>query len=162
MSKIIIQRAESKNSPDLTLISFASKRYWNYPEEYFDVWKQELTITPDYIKNNLVYIAEVEGKITGYFSIVEVKGDFRAGKVLVRKGYWLDHLFIRPEFIGEGIGTELISFAVNLCGQKSIGRLFIFSDPNAKGFYEKIGARYIEESASSIQGRSVLLYELVI
>lgn len=44
--KIVIRRAIIAESGDLTSISFASKRYWNYPEEYFNVWEKELTITP--------------------------------------------------------------------------------------------------------------------
>ncbi|WP_407308127.1 GNAT family N-acetyltransferase [Desulfosporosinus sp. SB140] len=71
-------------------------------------------------------------RITGYFSIVEVKEDFWAGKVWVRKGNWLEHLFILPKFIGKRIGSELISYTIDMCREKSIGRLFIFSDPNAK------------------------------
>jgi len=47
--ELVIRQAKRTESGDLTSISFASKRYWNYPEEYFDVWKKELTITPGYI-----------------------------------------------------------------------------------------------------------------
>lgn len=52
---IEIRQAKPAESGDLTSISFASKRYWNYPEEYFEIWEKELTITPEYIDNNIVY-----------------------------------------------------------------------------------------------------------
>lgn len=158
----VIRQARDNESYDLTAISFASKGYWNYPEEYFDIWRKELTITPEYIKDNVVFVAEVDGKIAGFFSIAEIKEDVQTGKVLVRKGYWLEHIFILPEFIGKRIGSELMSYVATLCSKKNIDRLLIFSDPNAKGFYDKIGAGFIEESPSSIEGRNVLLYELVI
>jgi hypothetical protein len=45
--------------------------------------------------------------------------------------------------------------AKHICSRTSIDRLHIFSDPSAKGFYDKIGARYIDESPSSIEGRKV-------
>ncbi|WP_088186728.1 GNAT family N-acetyltransferase [Desulfosporosinus sp. FKA] len=157
-----IRQAKASESNELTAISFISKRFWNYPEEYFDIWKKELTITPEYIQDNMVYVAKVEGKITGYFSIVEVEEDFFTGKVVISKGYWLEHLFILPEFIRKRIGSELISYAKVVCRKKNINRLLIFSDPNAIGFYDKIGATYIEESLSSIEGRKVLLYELIV
>ena len=158
--KTSIRQAEDIESNILTSISFASKRYWNYPEEYFSVWKDELTITSDYINENIVFVAEVDKKIVGYFSIVEIKDDFWTGKVLVRKGFWLEHIFIEPDFIGKRIGSELVSFMRDLCRKKKIARICVFSDPNAKGFYNRIGARYIGESPSSIEGRTVSLFEL--
>ncbi|MGC7872713.1 GNAT family N-acetyltransferase [Desulfosporosinus sp. SYSU MS00001] len=158
--EIEIRQAKASESNELTAISFTSKGFWNYPEEYFDIWKEELTITPEYIQDNMVFVVTVDGKITGYFSIVEVEEDFCTGKVVIRKGYWLEHFFILPEFIGKRIGSQLISYAKELCRKKNINRLMIFSDPNAIGFYDKVGATYIEESLSSIEGRNVLLYEL--
>jgi len=112
--QLSIRPAVVSDSEALTNISFSAKRYWNYPEEYFKVWKAELTITPAYIQNNKVYVAEVEGQTVGYFSLVKVEDDFWAGKVFV-----------------------------------------------TKGFYNKIGARYLAESPSSIDGRMVSLFELV-
>lgn len=155
-----IREAKESDSNSLTEISYAAKRYWNYPEEYFDIWKSELTITPKYINENVVYLAEDEAKVLGYFSIVENKEDFWSGQVFVKKGFWLEHVFIWPDYIGKRVGAELISFAKELCRKKNIHSLLIFSDPNAKGFYDKVGAKYIEESPSSIQGRTVSFYEL--
>ncbi len=34
------------------------KNYWNYPDEYYEIWKKELTITQDYISKNDVYVYE--------------------------------------------------------------------------------------------------------
>jgi GNAT superfamily N-acetyltransferase len=158
--KITIRPAKDKENGVLTNLSFASKRYWNYPKEYFDVWRKELTITSDYISANIVYVAEVNKKVVGYFAIVEVQKDFLAGKVIVKKGFWLEHIFILPEFIGQGIGTDLMAEVKHICSKTKIDRLYIFSDPNAKGFYDKIGARYLNESPSSIEGRTVSLFEL--
>lgn len=156
----VIRKAKDTESDILTSISFASKRYWNYPEEYLNVWEKELTITPKYIQENIVYVAEVDDMVVGYFSIVEVKKDFWAGQVFVKKGFWLEHIFIQPEFIGKRIGSELIFYAMEYCKRNRIECLNIFSDPCAKGFYDKVGAKYIKESPSSIDGRTVSLYEL--
>lgn len=158
--EMTIRPAKDNENTILTNISFAAKKYWNYPEKYFDVWRTELTITSDYINTNIVFVAEADEKVVGYFSIVEVKEDLFTGRVRVRKGYWLEHIFILPEFIRQGIGTALMSAAKNICTKKNIDRLYIFSDPNAKGFYDKLGARYINESPSSIEGRTVSLFEL--
>lgn len=159
---ILIRRAEGKESNTLTSISFAAKRYWKYPEEYFDIWKDELTITEEYINQNEVYVADVDDKAVGFISIVEVKNDFQAGEFLIRKGFWLDHIFIHPSFIGKRVGSKLIFFAREVCRGKNIGSLHILSDPNAKGFYENISAQYIEEVPSNIKGRNVSLFKLPI
>lgn len=158
--QIVIREALVSDSEILTQISFASKRHWNYPEHYFDSWKDELTITPAYIENNRVYVAEANGQIVGYFSLVEIKSDFWIGKVFVSKGFWLEHIFILPEYIGKNIGTKLVDVLKVKCSEININKVKIFSDPNAKGFYNKLGACYLGESPSSIEGRTVSLYEL--
>lgn len=159
---IMISRAKDKESETLTTISFAAKRYWNYPEEYFDVWKDELTITPDYINHNEVYVAKFNEKIVGFISMVEVKNDFKVGGLWLRKGFWLDHIFVHPTFIGKRVGSKLVLFAKELCGKKNIRYLDILSDPNARGFYDRIGAQFIREVPSNIEGRTVSLYTLAI
>jgi maltose O-acetyltransferase len=160
--KVIIRKAFPEENEVLTEISFASKHFWNYPEDYFEVWKAELTITSEYIQKNILNIAEQDDKILGYYSLVKNDRDFWAGRVFVMKGYWLEHIFIRPEFIRKGIGTQLIRDVQKTCKELGIKRIYIFSDPNAKGFYEKIGADYIKESPSSIEGRTVSLFEMKI
>ncbi|SDH64122.1 GNAT family N-acetyltransferase [Desulfosporosinus hippei] len=162
MVKIAIRPAEESESDVLTMISFAAKRYWNYPEAYLDIWKTELTITADYIKDNYVYVAEDNGQIIGYISVLEVQEDFMVSKVLLRKGFWLEHIFILPEFIGLGIGTQLIGAAKSICVKGNIDGLSMLSDPYAKGFYEKMGAKYMGEVPSSIKRRTVALFELKI
>ncbi|CQR73147.1 Acetyltransferase (GNAT) family protein [Sporomusa ovata DSM 2662] len=157
---VIIRSATINDSETLTRISFASKRYWNYPEKYFEIWKDELTITPTYITNNIVYVAEMDGQAIGYFSLVEVKEDFWAGRVFVNKGFWLEHIFILPEHIGAGIGSNLVAFLKEKCKEINVDKVNIFVDPNAKGFYDKIKADYLGEELSSIEGRKVALYKL--
>lgn len=159
---LVIREAKISESASLTAISYEAKRYWNYPEEYFTVWKNELTITQEYIEENMVFVAEIDNVVIGYLSIVEIRSDLQTGNIFIKRGYWLEHIFIKPEFIGKRVGTELIAFVKDLCKKKKIGSLLIFSDPNAKGFYAKVGARFVEESPSSIDGRTVPVYELVI
>ena len=157
--ELTIRRALATDALFLTSISFGAKRYWNYPEEYFEVWHDELTITEDYIEQNIVYVAQKKDTIIGYFSIVEVNQEHWNGEVFIRQGYWLDHIYIRPAYIRSGIGTELMEYAQEYCRENGIEKLYIFSDPFANGFYEKLGATYIKESPSSIENRTVSLYE---
>lgn len=159
---LTINRARPEEADILTQISFESKHYWDYPEEYYVVWKDELTITPEYIGKNAVFAARTEEGIAGYCSLVHVEQDFHAGKVFVHKGDWLEHIFIRPAYIKKGIGIRLMGFVKAHCRQNGIQLLSIFSDPNAAGFYDHLGALCLGEYPSSIEGRNVLLYELAV
>jgi len=161
-NQITIRRARPDEHALLTKISFASKRYWKDPEEYFEVWKKELTITQAYIESNTVFAAETREGVVGYLSIVHVPKDFMAGQTFVQRGYWLEHLFVQPDYIRRGVGSRLMSFARVWCVQNGIDRLLIFSDPHSRGFYEHLGASYMGEMASSIPGRTVPMMELII
>ncbi len=156
--EVSIRKAKPEEYEMLTEISFAAKRYWNYPQEYFDVWKDELTISEEYVEDNTVFIAEADGETAAYYSIVFVKKEFMAGKTKVEKGFWLEHMFVRPQFIGNGIGGLMYGHMNEHCRAMGIGRVRIFADPNAKGFYERMGAQYIEERPSNIEGRAVSLF----
>ena len=160
--EISIRRALPTDALFLTSISFGAKRYWNYPEEYYEIWHDELTITKDYIEQNIVYVAQKKDTIIGYFSIVEVSQEYWNGDVFIRAGYWLDHMYIRPAYIRNGIGTELMEYAEDYCRENGIEMLYILSDPLANGFYEKMGADYIKECPSSIKNRTVSLFEYYI
>lgn len=146
----------------LTKIAFSAKRHWNYPAEYYEIWKDELTITDEYLKQNIVFKAMLGDSILGFYSIVENKDDFYSGEILVQKGFWLDHIFIKPDYHGFGIGKQMINHAKNISDKIGIQNLLIFVDPFAKGFYEKIGAKFLYDSKSSIPDRLIPVYELKI
>jgi len=162
IQKIHINRANNTDSDILTEIAFFAKRHWNYPDEYYEIWKDELTITEKYLKQNIVYKAVYEEFIVGFYSIVENKSDFYSGDILVQKGFWLEHIFIRPEYHRFGIGTKLINHAKHISEETGIQNLLIFVDPNAKGFYDRIGAEFLYDSKSSIPERLIPVYNLKI
>ena len=142
----------------LTKISFAAKRYWDYPQEYLQAWKDELTISEEYVRDNVVFVAQAGREAIAYYSIVQVKEDFYAGETKVTKGFWLEHMFVLPEYIGKGTRNAMYAHAKQFCTANGIDALKIFADPNAAGFYEKQGVQYIEECPSTIEGRTVSLF----
>ena len=162
MKEISIIKAQDSDFEILTEITFAAKRHWNYPENYFDIWKDELTITKEYINKNIVFKALLSDTILGFYSIVENENDFWTNEIFVKKGFWLEHIFIRPEFHKMGVGRLLINHAKIISKSKNISNLQIFVDPFAKGFYDKIGAEFLYESNSSISGRLIPIYDLKI
>jgi maltose O-acetyltransferase len=162
MEHVTITKAENADYPTLTEIAFAAKRYWNYPESYYEMWCGELTISENYINENIVFKAVYNETIAGFYSIVENPSDAYFGDVFVQKGFWLEHIFVRPDYHRKGIGRFMIEHVKKISTAMGIQSLFIFVDPFARGFYDKIGAQFLHESKSSIPGRLIPVYELKI
>ncbi|MCP3921120.1 MAG: GNAT family N-acetyltransferase [Desulfobacterales bacterium] len=158
----IIRSARASENKTLTELTFESKGFWNYPEKWFKIWNEELTITSDYIKKNIVYVAESDGALSGYFSVVKRTSDFKIEDVIVEKGYFLDHIFIKPSFIRKKIGTKLITHALKLCKKMGVEKLKVMADSNCRGFYEDTDAAYLGEIPSNIENRTVSLFEYII
>ncbi len=156
----MIRSAKSNESTVLTEISFAAKKYWNYPKEYFEIWKNELTISVDYLLTNDVFVFEKNSAIIGFYSIVELKNDIELSGITIAKGFWLEHMFLKPDHIGHGIGTMLFDHLQERCITRGIGELKILADPNARGFYEKMGCTYQGEYPSTIKERTTPLLHL--
>ena len=162
LNKIQIRKAQPVDSDLLTEISFDAKKHWNYPDNYYDLWRDELTITKEYIHQNIVFEALYQNSVLGFYSIIENETDFYTGDIFVKKGFWLEHIFIKPAYHALGIGMLLINHAKQVSRDSGITELLIFADPNAKGFYDKVGAEYLYESKSSIPGRMIPVYGLKI
>ena len=149
-----ILKAHTKDSHILTDISFSSKKYWNYPEENFSVWEKELTITSDYINKNTVFKYCKSGDIIAFYSLVRLLKEFCFQGECLRQGWYLDHMFIKPSYIRKNIGTKLFHHLIEYCRENEVEEFGILSDPNAQGFYIKIGCNYIKEFPSNISGRT--------
>ncbi|MBX7169716.1 MAG: GNAT family N-acetyltransferase [Pyrinomonadaceae bacterium] len=118
-----IRQAKFEDAETLSQIAFAAKSYWNYPENWLKIWKDALTITPEFIEKNEVYLAESDGKVLGFYALI-VEND----KVQ------LEHLWISPENIGGGIGKILMADAIEKAKSFGATSMEIESDPNAEGF----------------------------
>lgn len=150
----MIRKAQISEAGTLTEISFGSKGYWGYPKAYFDIWSQELTISPEYIQNNDVFVFEENSAIFGYYSIVELKDDIEVSGIRIGKGFWLEHMFIETSSIGNGIGTQLFEHLRERCRARGINKIGILADPNSRGFYEKMGCEYRCDYPSTIKDRT--------
>ena len=82
--------------------------------------------------------------------------------MFVSKGYWMEHIFINPGYINQGVGTMLIEHMKKYCGTNNIHSLNVFVDPHAEGFYKKTGATFRYMSKSNIRDREIPVYEILI
>ena len=147
-----IRRAEREDAEALTQIAHAAKRHWGYPERWIAEWRDTLTITPDFIAANGVYLALEAGEPAGFYALV---GDGSDRIVL-------EHMWVSPEHIGTGLGRKLFEHAVRKAGSLEVMTMEIESDPNAEGFYRRMGARLVGESISVIDGQPRSLPRLVL
>ena len=136
-----IIRAKPQDADALTEIAHAAKRHWGYPESWIEAWRDILTMRPEFIAANLAYSAVEDGGVVGFY-------------VLTREddGIHLDHLWIVPTAIRRGLGRALFEHAVEKAKQLNFESIKIEADPNAEGFYRRMGAKRVGTSVSEIEG----------
>jgi len=136
----------------LTEIAFAAKRHWGYPEKWIQRWKEVLTIQPEFIRCHEIYIACIEEKTVGFYAL--------AGGL---NRMALEHLWVLPKDMGQGVGRALFDHAVRRAKALGVEVIEIESDPNAEKFYERMGARRIGANISELEGKPralpVLIYD---
>lgn len=148
---LTIRPALPAEAPKLTKIAHEAKRHWGYPEHWIRHWEADLTITSDFINLHEVYVAEEADEILGFYALT-LQGEKAE----------LEHMWVAPEHIGSGLGKELFVHAMRHAAGENVSALEISSDPNAEGFYEKMGARKIGELSSEIDGELRVLPRLTI
>jgi GNAT superfamily N-acetyltransferase len=75
----------------------------------------------------------------------------------------LNDLWVEPGDIGTGIGSALFEAAFEVARTLPADQMLIVADPNAEGFYLRMGARRVGEEASEVvEGRRlpILLIDL--
>ena len=147
----MIRPAAVDEAAVLTQIALDAKRYWGYPEHWIKHWEADLTISPDFIRDNHVYVAEHEGEIRGFYALC-VSGE-RAE---------LEHMWVMPTYIGTGIGKELFLDAMERAAALDVRDVQLTADPNAAGFYKRMGARQVGETDSPVDGQTRKLPRLKI
>lgn len=123
-------------SPDegwrLRELEIASKAYWGYPNEFMEQFAKVISMTPDYVRNHEVWVVEEAGQIAGFYGLIH-HGD----------SCELDHLWLLPPYIGKGLGRQLFGHALQRARVAGAIRVEWRADPNATGFYKRMGGRYV-------------------
>ena len=159
-SHFIVRQAIPPDHDLLTRIAYSAKRHWPYPEDYFCRWKDELTITAQYILRNVVRRVDVASRAVGFYSLISADKHSGSRDIVMEEGPWLDHMYVLPAFHGKGIGTFLFADMKRALSHHYPGKtLNICVDPHATGFYERMGARLSHHSASSIPGRTIPVFQ---
>src|SRR5207302_4280886 len=120
---IEIRRATLEESDVLTAIAHAAKRHWGYPQSWIEQWNEDLTITPDFILKNEVFVAIVNENIAGCCALVVT--DSLAE---------IEHMWIKPEYMGRGVGRALFTHARKRASALKLKVPALSADPNADRF----------------------------
>jgi GNAT superfamily N-acetyltransferase len=143
---IQIQRAKAEQAAELTRIALAAKAHWGYPELWMKIWRPQLTFGPEYFEENESWVVEMDRVPIAFYTLQE-----KAGSA------WIENLWVLPEYIGKGVGKLLFLHAVELSRQRGYKTLQLEADPNAIGFYEKMGMKKIGARNSEVEGQPRVL-----
>jgi len=143
---ISIRRVIPDEAEALSQIALSAKRHWNYPERWMEIWTPQLTFDAKYFEENENWVAVNDGEPIAFYTLREKNGIA-----------WVESLWVLPEYIGKGVGKELFLHAMRLARQREYQILHLEADPNAVGFYEKMGMRKIGERQSEIDGQPRIL-----
>ncbi len=141
-----IRRATPEQAGELTRMARAAKAYWGYPQRWLEIWTPQLTFSPEYLEKNEGSVAVVDEAPIGFYTLQEEKGIAS-----------LENLWVLPEYIGKGVGKTLFLHAVDLSRQRGYAVLQLEADPNAVGFYEKMGMHRIGEQWYEMEGQPRIL-----
>lgn len=138
---VVMERARTVNAARLSQVAHAAKSYWGYPAQWIELWHNQLTIAPGYVTEHETWMAVVDGEVLGFYALDGAPPTLK-----------LDHMWIMPVAIGQGIGRALFSHALARAAALGADSLEIEADPNAEGFYARMGAETVGEVSYMMEG----------
>lgn len=114
-------------------IAFAAKAHWGYDRDLCRSWADSIDL-----EDGREILAE-----DGAWASVFVRGEV----------CWLEDLWVDPPAMGHGLGRRLFERAAALGSDRGCTRMEWEAEPNAVGFYQRMGASYIRDSEVSEWGR---------
>src|SRR5262245_28688300 len=117
--ELTIRQAIPAEAAILSNIAVKAKAHWGYSQEQLDLWGREfLTVSPDYISDHHVWAACIHAVAVGFsgVSIHDTEAE-------------LDHLWILPAYIGQGIGRQLFLYTAKRIREIGYPELIFTSDP---------------------------------
>jgi GNAT superfamily N-acetyltransferase len=146
---VSIRPARPEEAERLREIARSAKGYWDYDQALVRDWAATLDFRPDAVPGRELFVAEVAGEPVGLASILTEESTF------VLEDLWID----QPA-MGRGLGRRLVEHAASRARELGATRLVWEAEPNAVGFYERLGAHRIGESEPGAWGRRLPLMAL--
>jgi GNAT superfamily N-acetyltransferase len=126
-----VRAARAADEDRLRELTFESKAHWGYDGDLVRSWADGLGFPGDRER----WLAETDGELLGWAGLTPP-----ADGIAV-----LDHLWVDPSCFGRGIGTRLFRHAADRARELGAERMEWSAEPNALGFYEKVGGRKLRD-----------------
>ena len=136
-----IRKAVPDEAAKLTSLARLAKASWGYPDSWLREWESELSISRDYILENLVFVLEEDREVVGV-----------VGLEIGEEGPEIGHLWVSPHTQGRGVGRALVEEAKDVARELGWVALRVVSDPFAEPFYERMGGVRIGEVPAPVAG----------
>jgi GNAT superfamily N-acetyltransferase len=144
VSAVRIRPARPDEGEQLREIAVAAKSHWGYDRDQVERWAAQGDFSARALAEKQVLVAESNGRAVAFAALAA------SGEVCV-----LDDLWVEPTSIGRGIGTALFEVCVVRARDLGAKRLEWEAEPNAIGFYDKLGARHLRMSDQTAWGRQI-------
>jgi GNAT superfamily N-acetyltransferase len=112
-------------------LTFESKAHWGYDRDFVRRWAEGLSFGTGGER----WVAELDDEIVAWAALVPP-----ADGVAV-----LDDLWVDPAWVRRGLGGRLFRRAADRARELGAERLEWGAEPNAVGFYEKLGGRKLRD-----------------
>jgi N-acetylglutamate synthase-like GNAT family acetyltransferase len=147
----LIRSARPHEGEALSALALRSKAHWGYDAAFMAACVDELTVSAESIQKNPTYVVEAKGRILGFYMLESPNG----------REIELGYLFVEPDVIGKGYGSQLMCHAKGKALELGYQAMFIQGDPNAESFYRSMGGKKIaDKPSSSILGRELPLFKI--
>ena len=140
-----ILAAKGYEASELSRIAIESEAYWGYDSDYMDKFKVNYGVTEEFIRNNPTFIFYENNTIIGFYAL-SIKPEENS----------IEYFYIEPQYIGKGYGKKMWNHLENYCKGHKLKEFTLVTSPQAKEFYEKMGAILIGEVESTLkEGRRI-------
>lgn len=146
--ELTYQQAELQDCELLTKTANRSKQDWGYSDEDMKLWEEDLRIDEDYIRKNTVIKVYAAGIYIGFFAVIAVDTEILE----------IDHLWLLPGEKRKGFGSLIFKTILQYGKTHAFKKAILTAEPNAKGFYEKMGGTVQGTFQSKIKDRHLEIY----
>lgn len=136
-----VRAAVAEESGALSDIAREAKAHWGYPKSAMAAWAPDLAVSAESVARRPTFVCEIEGVPAGFYQLATEDGAWE-----------LDHLWVRPDFMGHGVGRLLLAHAVEHARRGGARCIAIDADPNAEKFYLACGAVRTGVVAAPVEG----------
>jgi GNAT superfamily N-acetyltransferase len=135
---VSIRDARPADEPRLRAVAAAAKGHWGYDREAVERWAGALGLPV----GGEAFVADRGGRVLAWASLLGT------GERAV-----LEDLWVEPEAMAQGLGRLLFEEARARARRRGARVLEWEAEPNAIGFYERVGGRVLRTSEPTIWGR---------